>query len=102
MKPEKKKKTLNKIITQTYQSRWSSWKPSRKARIAGEFSTFLYPSSKVKKENDAIRNRIADDFDKRRISQPKTLWKKKKTVSDNRRIMITAVFRFVHLVEKDE
>ena len=30
-----------------------------------------YASSKVKTENDAIRNRISD-FDKRRISQPKT------------------------------
>ena len=30
-----------------------------------------YASSKVKNENDAIRNRISD-FDKRRISQPKT------------------------------
>ena len=29
-----------------------------------------YASSKVKNENDAIRNRISD-FDKRRISQPK-------------------------------
>ena len=29
-----------------------------------------YSSSKVKNENDAIRNRISD-FDKRRISQPK-------------------------------
>ena len=30
-----------------------------------------YASSKVKNENDAIRNRITE-FDKRRISQPKT------------------------------
>ena len=30
-----------------------------------------YASRKVKNENDAIRNRIFD-FDKRRISQPKT------------------------------
>ena len=30
-----------------------------------------YASSKVKNENDAIRNRISN-FDKRRISQPKT------------------------------
>ena len=31
----------------------------------------LTHQSKVKNENDAIRNRISD-FDKRRISQPKT------------------------------
>ena len=37
-----------------------------KASIASEFSW----SSKVKNENDTIRNRISD-FDKRRISQPK-------------------------------
>ena len=30
-----------------------------------------YASSKVKNKNDTIRNRISD-FDKRRISQPKT------------------------------
>ena len=30
-----------------------------------------YALSKVKNENDAIRNRITE-FDKRRISQPKT------------------------------
>ena len=41
-----------------YQVRPESLKPS-------------YASSKVKNENDAIRNRISD-FDKRRISQPKT------------------------------
>ena len=29
-------------------------------------------ASKVKNENDAIRNRISDDFDKRHISQPKS------------------------------
>ena len=35
------------------------------------FQPSLNASSKVKNENDAIRNRISD-FDKRRISQPKT------------------------------
>ena len=29
-------------------------------------------ASKVKNENDAIRNRISDDFDKQHISQPKS------------------------------
>ena len=46
------------------------WKLSSKARIASDFST-SYASSKVINDNDAIRNRISD-FDKRRISQPKT------------------------------
>ena len=45
---------------------------SSKARIAWDFNfNPSYASSKVKNENDAIRNRISD-FDKRRISQPKT------------------------------
>ena len=45
---------------------------SSKARIAWDFNFKpSYASSKVKNENDAIRNRISD-FDKRRISQPKT------------------------------
>ena len=35
------KKTSNAIITQAYQSRCSSWKPSSKARIASDFSTLL-------------------------------------------------------------
>ena len=45
---------------------------SSKARIAWDFNVKpSYASSKVKNENDAIRNQISD-FDKRRISQPKT------------------------------
>ena len=43
---------------------------SSKARIAWDFKP-SYPSSNIKNENDAIRNRISD-FDERRISQPKT------------------------------
>ena len=35
------KKTSNAIITQAYQSRCSSWRPSSKARIASDFSTLL-------------------------------------------------------------
>ena len=45
---------------------------SSKARIAWDFNVKpSYASSKVKNENDAIQNQISD-FDKRRISQPKT------------------------------
>ena len=43
-------------------------KVSSKARVTR--GTFQPASSKVKNENDVIRNRISD-FDKRRISQPK-------------------------------
>ena len=45
-------------------------KGTRKASIASGFQ-HSYESSKVRNKNDAIRNRISD-FDKWRISQPKT------------------------------
>ena len=61
-------KKTNTIITQAYHSGCSSWKLSSKARVA--WGTFQPASSKVKDENDVIRNRISD-FDKRRISQTK-------------------------------
>ena len=58
------------MITLAYHSRCSSWKVSSKASIASDFSTLLR-IKQGEKENDAIRNRISN-FDKRRISQPKT------------------------------
>ena len=67
-KPEKN--TSNTIITQAYQSR-CSWRPSE------SLETFLNPlynthQARGNEEKRSIRNRISDDFDKRRISQPKT------------------------------
>ena len=49
------------------------WKVSSKASIASDFATLLRIKQikQGENENDAIRNRISD-FDKRRISQPKT------------------------------
>ena len=70
MKLDVKKQTSNTIITQAYHSRCSSWKVSSKASIASDFATLLR-IKQGENENDAIRNRISD-FDKRRISQPKT------------------------------
>ena len=69
MKLDIKKQTSNKIITQAYHSRCTENYQVRPESL----QTFKpsYASSKVKNENDAIRNRISD-FDKRRISQPKT------------------------------
>ena len=64
-----KKQTSNKIITQAYH-----WRCTENYQVRPKsLQTFQpsYASSKVKNENDAIRNRISD-FDKRRISQPKT------------------------------
>ena len=49
---------IREVVPEGYQVTPESLKPS-------------YASSKVKNENDAIRNRISD-FDKRHISQPKT------------------------------
>ena len=53
---------IREVVPEGYQVAPESLKPSLKPS---------YASSKVKNENDAIRNRISD-FDKRRISQPKT------------------------------
>ena len=57
------------MITQAYHSRCTENYQVRPKSL----QTFQpsYASTKVKNENDAIRNRISD-FDKRRISQPKT------------------------------
>ena len=59
----------NTIITQAYHSRCTENYQVRPESL----QTFQpsHASSKVKKEKDAIRNRISD-FNKRRISQPKT------------------------------
>ena len=65
-----KKQTSNIIITQAYHSRSSSWKVSSKASIASDFATLLR-IKQGENENGAIQNRISD-FNKWRISQPKT------------------------------
>ena len=40
---------------------------------AGTRNTFFYLALRAKRgEHDAIRNQISNNFDKRRISQPKT------------------------------
>ena len=49
-------------------------------------------------ENDTIRNRISNDFDKRRNSQQNTL---NKPAMNIRRILTADVFHFVNPVEKD-
>ena len=51
-----------------------------------------------KTKNDAIGNRISD-FDKRRNSQPKKTINK--LAMNNRKLLIAAVFHFVHPVGKD-
>ena len=80
------------MITEAYHSRCSSWKVSSKASIASD----LYASSKVKNDNDAIRNRIPD-YDKWCIN----FSTKNQLAMNNRRLPIAAEFHFVHPVEKD-
>ena len=69
----------------------------RPETLAWDLSTPLQ-IEQVKNENDAIRNRISD-FDKRRISQPKTPINK--PAINDRRLLIAAEFHFVHPVYKD-
>ena len=59
------------MITQAYHSRCSSERYQVRPVSLQTLQPSLYASSKVKNENDAIRNRIPD-FDKWRISQSKT------------------------------
>ena len=59
-------KTSNTIIAQAYHSRLSS----KASSTASDFAT-PFRIKQGENENDSIRNRISD-FDKRRISQPKT------------------------------
>ena len=80
------------MITEAYHSRCSSWKVSSKASIASD----LYASSKVKNDNDAIRNRIPD-YDKWCIN----FSTKNQLAMNNRRLPIAAEFHFEHPVEKD-
>ena len=88
---------INTIITQAYHiSRCSSWKLSSKASsTASDFAT-PFRIKQGENENDAIRNRISD-FDKRCIN----FSTKNQLAMNNRRLLIAAVFHFVHPVEKD-
>ena len=57
-----------------------------------------YASSKVKNENDAIRNRISDFAKATYFSTKNPI---NKLAMNNRRLLIAAEFHFVHPVEKD-
>jgi len=77
-------------------ARCSSWKPSSKARIAR--GTFQPASSKVKNENDVIRKSDFRLWQAMYLSTKKTI---NKPAMNNRRLLIAAVFHFMHPVEKD-
>ena len=91
-----KKKTSNAIITEAYQSRCSSWKPSSKARIASDFSTLLRIQ----------QGQVEAHFWKRCHHKTGFRWLGKaehfstknpinKPAMKNKRIFIAAVFHFV-------
>ena len=90
-----KKKTSNTIITQAYHSRCTENYQVRPESL----QTFQpsYASSKVKNENDTIRNEISD-FTKATYFATKNPINK--LAMNNRRLLITAEFHFVHSVEK--
>ena len=90
-----KKQTSNTIITQAYHSRCTENYQVRPQSL----QTFQpsYASSKVKNENDAIRNEISD-FTKATYFATKNPINK--LAMNNRRLLITAEFHFVHSVEK--
>ena len=82
------------MITQAYQS-WSTKNYQVRPKSLQTFQP-SYVSSKVKNENDAIRNRISD-FDKWCIN----FSTKNQLAMNNRRLLVAAEFHFVHPVEKD-
>ena len=94
MKLDIKKQTSNKIITQAYHSRCTENYQVRPESL----QTFQpsYASSKVKNENDAIRNRISD-FAKATYFSTKN--PRSKLATNNRGVLIAAEFHFVHSVE---
>ena len=57
-----------------------------------------YALSKVKNENDAIRNRITEFWQATYFSTKNPI---NKPAMNNRRLLKAAVFHFVHPVEKD-
>ena len=71
MKPEKETKKHQMQLRRL--TSWDEAPDSHQVRpeLLEAFQS-SYASSKVKNETDTMWNRISDDFDNRRISQPKT------------------------------
>ena len=67
---KKKKQTNTKLIQSLLRLTIRDAVPESYQVRPESLETFQPTNSKVKNENDAIRNQISD-FDKRRISQPK-------------------------------
>ena len=97
MKLDIKKQTSNTIITQAYHSRCSSWNLPSNARIAWEFWILFthQPRWKTKTMPSKIGFPTLTSTD---LSTEKVI---NKLSMNNRRLLIAAVFHFVHPVEKD-
>ena len=91
-----KKQTSNTIITQAYHSRCTENYQVRPESL----QTFQpsYASSKVKNENDAIRNRISDFAKATYFSTKNPI---NNLAMNNRRLLMATEFHFVDSVEKD-
>ena len=89
---------LNTIITQAYHiSRCSSWKLSSKARIAWAFIILL----RIQQGEKQKRCHPKSDFRLWQAAHFSTKNSINKPPMNNRRLLIAAVFYFVHPVEKD-
>ena len=97
MKLHIRKQTSDTIITQAYHSRCSSWKVSSKASIASDFATLL----RIKQGEKRKRCHPKSDFRLWQATYFSTKNPINKPAMNNRRLLIAAVFHFVHPVEKD-
>ena len=91
-----KKQTSNTIITQAYHSRCTQNHQVRPESLQPFQPS--YASSKVKNENDAIRNRISDFVKATYFSTKNPI---NKLAMNIERLLIAAEFHFVHSVKKD-
>ena len=91
-----KKQTSNTIITQAYHSRCTENYQLRPESLQTFQSS--YASSKVKHENDAIRNRISDFAKATYFSTKNPI---NNLAMNNRRLLMATEFHFVDSVEKD-
>ena len=87
-----KQQTSNTTITQAYHSRCSSWKLSSNARIAWEF-WILFNTHQTRWKKKTMPSEVGFPT----LTSDASL--NQKTI--NNRLLIAAVFHFVHPVEKD-
>ena len=92
-KQTNKQQNKNTIITQSYHSGCCSWKLSSKARIAWDFSTRIQQGEKRKRCETGFPTFTSGVFLNQKFN--------KKPAMNNKRLLLAAVFHFVHPVEKD-